>query len=120
MDSFRGAVFAVHVAVVQVVDVVTVQDRVVPAAGAVRVLVGLRGAVVECRAHGRSSGPGDRVDHLEGTNPHMRTIACLIESRTRHDRVKTGAREALPGTACVPESRVGGREQGRYACELLK
>ncbi len=45
MHAVGGVVLAVHVPVVQVVDVVGVQHGVVAAAGTVGVLVGLGGAV---------------------------------------------------------------------------
>lgn len=45
VHAVGGVVLAVHVSVVQVVDVVGVQDGLVSAAGAVGVLVGLGGTV---------------------------------------------------------------------------
>lgn len=47
MHAVGGVVLAVDVAVVEVVDVVGVQHGLVPAAGAVSVLVGLGGAVLD-------------------------------------------------------------------------
>ncbi|MGL5927465.1 MAG: hypothetical protein ACRCY8_00880 [Dermatophilaceae bacterium] len=47
MHALVGAVLAVHVAVVHVVDVVRVEDGLVPAARAVGVGVGLGGGVLD-------------------------------------------------------------------------
>ncbi|GAU67260.1 nucleoside hydrolase [Streptomyces sp. NBRC 110611] len=49
-----GAVLAVHMPGVQVVDVIVVDDRVVPAAGPMGVLVRFRGPVLEEGGHGIS------------------------------------------------------------------
>jgi hypothetical protein len=62
MHPVPGAVLPVHMAVVQVVDVVGMDDRVVTALRAVRVLVFLGGSMVDGSSHVSLLQTGNRSD----------------------------------------------------------
>lgn len=98
VDALVGAVLAVDVSVMDVVDVIPVHDRIVAAAGAVGVSVLLGGAVLERQGHGTTPCAERRVcQRRTAVAEEPRFIACQAGFITRSaERAERDAERFAP------------------------